>query len=225
MAFYQDNNYNFQQVQGKMDFSQPKYVSGSMGDDTLSAGILAAFSTSGYAGEPPLLEELGINFGHIKTKTLLALNPRVSHITNEITNDSDITGPILFCLIFGLCLLLAGKIHFGYIYGVALVGTVSLHLFFKLMSDVSVEFTRTASVLGYCLLPLVPVGFIGIFTPLNNVLGYSLSALSIAWATYSASGFFVAVLKLDNVRPLIAYPLAMFYSVFVLMAVFVEKTV
>lgn len=34
----------------------------------LTMGWLAAFGTSGYEDEPPLLEELGVNFGHIKTK-------------------------------------------------------------------------------------------------------------------------------------------------------------
>ena len=34
----------------------------------LRTGWLAAFGTEGYDGEPPLLEELGVNFGHIKTK-------------------------------------------------------------------------------------------------------------------------------------------------------------
>lgn len=34
----------------------------------LRTGWLAAFGTEGYDGEPPLLEELGINFGHIRTK-------------------------------------------------------------------------------------------------------------------------------------------------------------
>jgi hypothetical protein len=34
----------------------------------LTMGWLAAFGTEGYPGEPPLLEELGVNFGHIKTK-------------------------------------------------------------------------------------------------------------------------------------------------------------
>lgn len=34
----------------------------------LSTGWLAAFGTEGYEGEPPLLEELGVNFGHIKMK-------------------------------------------------------------------------------------------------------------------------------------------------------------
>lgn len=34
----------------------------------LRTGWLAAFGTEGYEGEPPLLEELGVNFGHIKVK-------------------------------------------------------------------------------------------------------------------------------------------------------------
>lgn len=34
----------------------------------LTMGWLAAFGTGGYEDEPPLLEELGVNFGHIKGK-------------------------------------------------------------------------------------------------------------------------------------------------------------
>ena len=50
-------------------FSAPGGVSGRMGEQGgLKTGWLAAFGTEGYEGEPPLLEELGVNFGHIKTK-------------------------------------------------------------------------------------------------------------------------------------------------------------
>lgn len=44
-------------------------VSGRMGEQSgLRTGWLAAFGTEGYDGEPPLLEELGVNFEHIRTK-------------------------------------------------------------------------------------------------------------------------------------------------------------
>ena len=45
-------------------------VSGRMGDSGggLRMGWLAAFGTEGYEGEPGLMEELGVNFGHIKSK-------------------------------------------------------------------------------------------------------------------------------------------------------------
>ncbi len=47
-------------------------VSGRMGEHGgLRTGWLAAFSTEGYDGEPPLLEELGVNFGHIQSKVRL----------------------------------------------------------------------------------------------------------------------------------------------------------
>lgn len=51
-------------------FGQP-LPSGRMGEQGgLRTGWLAAFGTEGYEGEPPLLEELGVNFGHIKSKVL-----------------------------------------------------------------------------------------------------------------------------------------------------------
>ena len=44
-------------------------VSGRMGEQGgLRTGWLAAFGTEGYEGEPPLLEELGVNFDHIRIK-------------------------------------------------------------------------------------------------------------------------------------------------------------
>lgn len=216
-------------IGGSMDnsFGSNINVSGDMGGGELTPGLLAAFGTSGYANEPPLLEEVGINFDHIKRQTLAVLNPFNKNSLNGsyVMPDADLAGPILFVLLFGTLLLLAGKVQFGYIYGVGLFGTISLHYLFKLMlTEVYIDLARSASVIGYCLLPLVMISVGGVFILLDNVVGYVLSAIAVFWCTYSASGFFVSALKLHNVRPLIAYPLAMFYSVFALMAIFVEKT-
>ena len=90
-------------------------------------------------------------------------------------------------------------------------------------NETTIDLIRSASVLGYCLLPLVLISVLGVVTSLDNLVGYILSAIAVMWCTYSASGFFVSVLKLHNVRPLIAYPLCMFYTVFALMAIFVEN--
>ncbi|KAI9793213.1 MAG: hypothetical protein M1816_000634 [Peltula sp. TS41687] len=81
-------------------------VSGRMGvgQGGLRTGWLAAFGTEGYDGEPPLLEELGVNFGHIKVKTLTVLNP-FARIDQHIMDDSDLAGPVLFFLLFGTFLL------------------------------------------------------------------------------------------------------------------------
>jgi hypothetical protein len=246
LQFYQSNYANaYQQAPaagvapsvagllGAMDssFGANINVGGAMGSaGELTPGLLAAFGTGGYANEPPLLEELGVNFLHIKLKTLAVLNPFNKRAMNTLADyvmpDADLAGPILFVLLFGTLLLLAGKVQFGYIYGVGLFGTVSLHYLFKLMSlEVYIDLARLALVIGYCLLPLVFVSVVGVFVTLDNLAGYVLSAVAVCWCTYLALGFFVLVLKLHNVRPLIAYPLAMFYSVFALMAIFVEKEV
>lgn len=49
----------------------------------------------------------------------------------------------------------SGRPQFGYIYGVGLLGVLSIYSLLNLMSPHGIPFTRVASVLGYCLLPLV----------------------------------------------------------------------
>ncbi|CUS09321.1 unnamed protein product [Tuber aestivum] len=190
----------------------------------LTKGWLAAFGTSGYDDEPPLLEELGVNFGHIKMKVLAAPLDEggFRDVDQHMMDDSDVAGPILFYLLFGAFLLLSGKVHFGYIYGVALLGSISLHLILNLMSPptTSLNYIRSASVLGYCLLPLVFTSALGIGYNMNGFVGYILSAAAIGWCTYSASNMFVAVLRVRDMRLLVAYPLGLFYSVFGIMAIF-----
>ena len=61
----------------------------------------------------------------------------------------------------------SGKSHFGYVYGFILLGTVSLHFILNLMSLTGINFLRTASVLGYCLLPLVLTSAVGIVLSLE----------------------------------------------------------
>ncbi|CCK70622.1 transporter YIP1 KNAG_0E03650 [Huiozyma naganishii CBS 8797] len=198
--------------------------------DPLPSGFFNALSTRGYAHEPPLLEEVGIHPQHIWQKTRIVMVPlgaaaTTSTASEEVLTDCDLAGPLLFFLTFGLCLLLAGRVHFGYVYGVALFGTVSLHNLAKLMGSASngnsLQLFNTASVLGYCFLPLCFLTAAGIFTSLNNTVGYTLGCLAVLWATWSASAFLNALLQLQGARLLIAYPLLIFYSVFALMAIFV----
>ncbi|KAI9845040.1 MAG: hypothetical protein M1838_001920 [Thelocarpon superellum] len=222
-------------------FGGPSGVSGRMGEQAgLRTGWLAAFGTEGYDGEPPLLEELGVNFGHIKSKTLAVLNP-LARVDQHIMDDSDLAGPILFFLLFGTFLLFSGKVHFGYIYGLALLGSTSLHLILSLMSppitshdptqgpaqtshlSSTLTFPRSASVLGYCLLPLVLTSLIGVVLPMDGALGYILTTAAIIWCTYSSSGMFCAVGRMRGMRGLVAYPLALFYVGFGIMGIFSSR--
>ncbi|KAL8381618.1 hypothetical protein RB595_005753 [Gaeumannomyces hyphopodioides] len=243
-------------------------VSGRMGEQGgLRTGWLAAFSTEGYDEEPPLLEELGVNFGHIRTKTLAVLNP-FARIDQHLMDDSDQAGPILFFLLFGFFLLFSGKLHFGYIYGLAALGSIALHLILSLMSpsdgpsahgagpgaapysspsgfaDVSgpgvpggsaqggaagsnlsstLTVGRSASVLGYCLLPLVVTSAVGVIVPMDTPFGIILTSFAISWCTYSASGIFCAVGRMKAMRLLVAYPLGLFYVGFGIMSIFSSR--
>ena len=176
----------------------------------------------------------------------------MARIDQHIMDDSDLAGPILFFLLFGTFLLFSGKVHFGYIYGLALLGSTSLHLILSLMSpplsptntptphhdhpghtsagssgsahlSSTLTFPRSASVLGYCLLPLVLTSCVGVAVPMDSMLGYILTSLAIAWCTYSASGMFCAVGRMSGMRGLVAYPLALFYVGFGIMGIFSSR--
>ncbi|KAG1591647.1 hypothetical protein G6F48_003162 [Rhizopus delemar] len=174
-------------------------------DFSTSGSFWSAFGTGGYADEPPLLEELGLNFGHIKTKSLTVLNP-FRTVPSTIMDDTDLAGPLLFIFLFGTFLLLSRKAHFGYIYGVGVLGVVSIYLILNLMSENGIDESRTASVLGYCLLPMVMLSGLSVVLKLDNIIGTLLTIVSILWCTYSSSGMFTSVLHMSEQRILVAYP-------------------
>ncbi|WVN86196.1 uncharacterized protein L203_101357 [Cryptococcus depauperatus CBS 7841] len=235
-----DNNLGFFRAT-PYDSRQPQYPSGSMA--AMPSGPLysstgkwwEAFGTGGFDGEPSLIEgrfmplsgwlmssELGINPSHILQKSLTVLNP-LSQVNTNIMDDADLAGPFVFCFAFAFFLLLSGKPQFSYIYGVGLLGTTAIYLLLNLMSETGIDAYRTASVLGYCLLPMVGLGGIGMGVGIDHPLGYLLSTISIAWCTHSASAIFVAVLRMNHQRLLVAYPVGLLYGCFALLSIFNVK--
>jgi outer membrane protein insertion porin family len=178
-------------------------------------------------------------------------------IDNHLMDDSDLYGALLYIVLYGTFLLLSGKVFYGYIYGVAVFGTVALHLILSLMSpaldtvptanaadptnynphhkpsmsnasaaghfSATLTFPRSASVLGYCFLPLVLTSLIGILIPMDTMFGYLLTTAAVGWCTYSSSGMFCAVARMSGMRGLVAYPLALFYVVFGIMGIFSSR--
>lgn len=180
-------------------------------------------------------------------------------------DDSDLYGAILYIVLYGTFLLLSGKVFYGYIYGVAVFGTLTLHLILSLMSpsldsstnqlsgvspsipsatdpgnydhlkasgptgnrtghfSSTLTFPRSASVLGYCFLPLVLTSLIGILIPMDTMFGYLLTTAAVGWCTFSSSGMFCAVGRMRGMRGLVAYPLALFYVVFGIMGIFSSR--
>ena len=72
----------------------------------------------------------------------------------------------------------SGKPQFGYIYGLALLGSISLYFLLNLMSEQAIDAYRVLSVLGYCLLPMVGVGALSVIVTLEYVNVYTLVGTS-----------------------------------------------
>ncbi|XP_056587986.1 protein YIPF5 [Triplophysa dalaica] len=228
----QDDPYNRQY--GQYQYSQPMGYSagpGMMPDQLAYSGQIfqptPAFTPaasqsmygSSFEDEPPLLEELGINFDHIWQKTLTVLHP-LKAADGSIMNETDLAGPMVFCLAFGATLLLTGKIQFGYVYGISAIGCLGMYCLLNLMSMTGVSFGCVASVLGYCLLPMIILSSLGVLLSLQGMMGIILTAAIIGWCSFSASKIFISALAMDGQQLLVAYPCALLYGVFALISVF-----
>ncbi|XP_037071189.1 protein YIPF5-like [Pollicipes pollicipes] len=156
---------------------------------------------------------------HDERPTLSALNP-FRQTDAEILQDTDLAGPLCFCLAFGAFLLLTGKLHFGYIYGIGMMGCVAMYFLLNLMSMQGVSMGVVVSVLGYCLLPMVVLSGVSIVLSLQGTLGMLLAGLTILWCSLSASKLFVTALVMDHQQPLVGYPCALLYGVFALLTIF-----
>ncbi|CAL8275971.1 protein YIPF5 isoform X1 [Gadus morhua] len=204
---------------GMMQPQQP--YSGQIFQPTPAFTPTAAQSMYGssFDDEPPLLEELGINFDHIWQKTLTVLHP-MKVADGSIMNETDLAGPMVFCLAFGATLLLTGKIQFGYVYGISAIGCMAMYCLLNLMSMTGVSFGCVASVLGYCLLPMILLSSFGVLFSLQGLMGIIISAAIIGWCSQSASKIFISALAMDGQQLLVAYPCALLYGVFALISVF-----
>ena len=229
-----DSGYGFgsnPQSQGFYDPSASGYNSyydpGPPMEDFSVGGQVGGFSDptkncdEDFSNEPPLLEELGINPEHIVQKTLTVLNPfRSGANRTDVANDADLAGPLVFCLAFGSLLLLSGKVHFNYIYGIGAMGCVANYCLLTLMSTAPVSFTVVVSVLGYCILPIVALSAFSVLMSLTGLVGTVLTALAVLWSSLSASKLFVTAFEMEHQQLLIAYPCSMLYAVFALITMF-----
>lgn len=224
-AYYENNggysaydaSYNGQQ----QDMYNPNAYTGNIMTPQMPSkpdGLPDNYS-GGFEDEPPLLEELGINFDHIYKKTLAVLNP-FTDTDASIVNETDLTGPLCFCLALGATLLLGGKVSFGYIYGISGLGVVAMYALLNIMSMNGVTIGCVASIIGYCILPMVFLSASSIILSLKGIMGVVLSVFTVSWCSLSASKLFVCGLGMDSQQLLLAYPCALLYGVFALLTVF-----
>lgn len=162
-----------------------------------------------------------IDIQKIKCKFIAILTQR-GFTENGIAHYDDMAGPVLVAIMFGVSLLLRGRVEFGNIYGFGLTGCVGIFMLINLLSRRGqyVELYSCISILGYSLLPFVILAITSIFITLNNPFGWGLCAMMVAWSTITATRFFEYGLDLQDKKYLIAYPIILFYSVFMLLTIF-----
>lgn len=78
------------------------------------------------------------------------------------------------------------------------------------------------STVGYALLPMLIVGFFGIFLSLKGAVGILLSLAVAGWSSLAASNFVEALMKqtTSDRKFLLMYPLFLFYVCFALIIIF-----
>lgn len=176
----------------------------------------------------PLLEELGVNIPHIlmKTKAVVLPSTRMSGVLMDpsmIVEDADLAGPLCFALLLGGELLLTGKVHFGYIYGFGVFGCLSMTLILNLMAPQAVSVWTVASILGYSLIPVNVLAALKIvLVNLANLqlLGRILAMATVVWSTIASTRLLEVGCNMREQRYLLAYPIALLYSAFVLITIF-----
>ncbi len=117
-AMGMSNNMNMNMNMG-MTPAMPDFSAdlGTMGGNNNNSSSSSSTNNSGlslsggvdYDSEPPLLEELGINFSEIWSRTLAVSFPFSSNLPSMEENDTDLAGPLCFCLLLGSCLLLVSQ--------------------------------------------------------------------------------------------------------------------
>ena len=179
-----------------------------------------------FENEPPLMEELGIHIPQIIEKTKAVILPfgRTSSIDTHLMDDDDLAGPLVYALLLGGELLLSAKISFGYIYGFGMFGCLAMTLVINLMSPKTdaVSLWRVTSILGYCLLP---VNFLAawnciLFLKYRRLLGLTLAGITVLWCTVASTRLFERSCGMRDQRYLIAYPIALLYTSFVMITIF-----
>ncbi|KAL7717718.1 Protein YIPF [Entamoeba marina] len=158
--------------------------------------------------EPPLLEELGIDFKLILKRIIMRLNPMSSIDSCE----SDVIGSLFFGLLLGFGILLNGKFRFGYVFGFTFVGSLAEYFVLNLIANKDIAYFLVLTNLGYSSYPLVLLTFSSLFLPAYIQLYIAIFA--IVWSTFASSRLFTIIQEIKT------YPLALYFILFVLLVMF-----
>ena len=143
---------------------------------------------------------------------------RIDAARQQPLRDWDLYGPLIFVLLFGVCLSSSssggggGKSDAGTIFSVVFAtvafGGVALTLNVKFLGG-KIIFLQAMSLIGYCIFPL-DVSALLCRASTNSVYRFVVVALGVAWSA-AASVPFVSAAVVDERKALAVYPMVLLY--------------
>ena len=109
-------------------------------------------------------------------------------------------GTLIVCVMFGLLLMLRGKIQFGNIYGFGLTGCIAIYALINLLTKkgVYVDLYSTISIMGSCLLPFVFLASASLFFNLKHPAGRAFAIFIVLWSAIAATRLFEYSLEMKD---------------------------
>jgi hypothetical protein len=185
----------------------------------VSSNYYASIWHGGFPDDPSLFEELGIHDTNIVTNLKVILLPMSQAKT---VDDNFLIGLLFFCG-FASALLLLGKVRFGMVYMIGLLGCGLLYYLFKFMSrseQTQVNLAHLFTALSYCTIPLTPfVLIVGLFR-LTAVATTVVSVPFLLWSAFSATRYVMTQLVCEEIRLLVFIPLFLFYAFLLLLPIY-----
>jgi protein YIPF5/7 len=120
-------------------------------------------------------------------------------------------------------LLLMGTLQFSYIYGFGLFGCFSMHMseILNLMSPAAVSFWTVTSILDYALIPANILAAVKILLfSWVSALVWFWAVWTVVWSTTASTLLLEIGCGMEHQRYLLAYPIALLYSAFILITIF-----
>lgn len=149
------------------------------------------------------------------------LNP--VRVNPTVHYDSDLSGPVLYYILFGFFQLLAGKIQFGVILGWIVIFSVFMYVVFNMLAGRAgnLDLHRCTSVVGYSTLPLVVFSAVSLFIPTGGDVRFAVATVFVVWATRFCSRLLVELSGGgDEHHGLIAYACFLIYTLLSMLIIF-----
>ena len=167
--------------------------------------------------------ELGIDIPAIISRTKSILTFRLS---GRDVDSLDLGGPLVYMAILGIAHLLVGKLHFGYILGWTVVGSI---LIWFVLSSIAghepegrtLDLYTCCCLIGYSLLPLVFHAVGSLLLPRRSIVALILGVTAVVWSSQTAARLFIyRSTALRGQLPIVLYPCLLLYTAFALLTLY-----